>query len=508
MFLLQEFQKEKMSARSRKSVMSPNQSAEDYSCLDKFDAEVTDKIFQTKKCISYICYLKEPSKILIDQRALNAFLFSMSNSMDISLTCFMDDDSFIEIISNICTYYYKDFKVYIDTSNSLGDNGFDSVLKAQYICFRIMLCLVHNLSNSSKFFRNKFFEFKGTQVLFHYINDDDLLIKLQNFKDGIIQINILESFIGSLNNLSLIAPNKRDEFDAIQAKQIVIKFINLLEDSLVSPRIKTSAYVALVNLITDDEMNSIPDVKIALSTLVDLIIILSDNLKTSKCSRTTIDFQMDDDSSQVSKFERFDIVYTEGLHLAEISTAVYRLAINDTLKKDIYNNLSIRGALVAIITHGNDWEKMFALKLLWQLCFDKEIARKIRDDKEFYELIIKTNDENSNMYVKKYSQGIIWSIKKLNEVVSKVPTSSLDSENKHIMISYNRNSRNLCLRIKVELEKLGHKVWIDVENIHGSTLEAMASAIENSKCVLICMTEDYKQSVYCRAVINSLFIKF
>lgn len=70
---------------------------------------------------------------------------------------------------------------------------------------------------------------------------------------------------------------------------------------------------------------------------------------------------------------------------------------------------------------------------------------------------------------------------------------------KHIMISYNRDSRDLCLKIKNELEKDGHKIWIDVEDIHGSSLESMANAIEKSVCVLMCMTEKYKQSPNCRA---------
>jgi hypothetical protein len=56
----------------------------------------------------------------------------------------------------------------------------------------------------------------------------------------------------------------------------------------------------------------------------------------------------------------------------------------------------------------------------------------------------------------------------------------------HIMISYNKESRDLCLKIKSALEKDGHKIWIDVEDIHGSSLESMALAIERSKCVLIC----------------------
>jgi hypothetical protein len=34
----------------------------------------------------------------------------------------------------------------------------------------------------------------------------------------------------------------------------------------------------------------------------------------------------------------------------------------------------------------------------------------------------------------------------------------------HVMISYNRDNREICLKIKKELEGLGHLVWIDVEN--------------------------------------------
>ena len=74
-----------------------------------------------------------------------------------------------------------------------------------------------------------------------------------------------------------------------------------------------------------------------------------------------------------------------------------------------------------------------------------------------------------------------------------------DEKKGHIMISYNRETRDLCLKIKQELHKMGYQVWIDVEDIHGSSLESMARAIENSACVLICMTEKYKQSPYCRA---------
>jgi hypothetical protein len=67
------------------------------------------------------------------------------------------------------------------------------------------------------------------------------------------------------------------------------------------------------------------------------------------------------------------------------------------------------------------------------------------------------------------------------------------------MISYNSSSRELCLKIKEKLEKNGFKIWIDINDIHGSSLDSMAKAIEDSFCVLMCVTEKYRQSVNCQA---------
>lgn len=71
-------------------------------------------------------------------------------------------------------------------------------------------------------------------------------------------------------------------------------------------------------------------------------------------------------------------------------------------------------------------------------------------------------------------------------------------DDKHIMISYNWESRPICIRIKNELQKLNYKVWMDVDQIHGSANESMAEAVENSWCVLMCMTEKYAASFNCK----------
>lgn len=83
--------------------------------------------------------------------------------------------------------------------------------------------------------------------------------------------------------------------------------------------------------------------------------------------------------------------------------------------------------------------------------------------------------------------------------VLETPRDSKSScKGQHIMISYNHASKETCLKIKQELESRGHKVWIDVEQIYGSSLEAMAKAVENCSVFLMCVSEKYFQSPNCR----------
>jgi transcriptional regulator NrdR family protein len=147
-----------------------------------------------------------------------------------------------------------------------------------------------------------------------------------------------------------------------------------------------------------------------------------------------------------------------------------------------------------IVFHGNDTEQEYAFKVLNQLCFDKCIAADILNDKDLLKLMneIIINKTNQNNLVKTVN-GILWLINKKEEKEIKS-----DNIGKHIFISYNSESRSICLNIKTFLESIGFKCWIDVENIHGSSIDAMAKGIETASCVLICMTEKYKESNNCR----------
>ncbi|CAF0806613.1 unnamed protein product [Didymodactylos carnosus] len=67
-----------------------------------------------------------------------------------------------------------------------------------------------------------------------------------------------------------------------------------------------------------------------------------------------------------------------------------------------------------------------------------------------------------------------------------------------IMMSYSHSDKELCYKIHERLLMDKFHVWIDLENMFGSTMSAMASAIENSEFVLVCMSDFYKQSSYCQ----------
>lgn len=238
-----------------------------------------------------------------------------------------------------------------------------------------------------------------------------------------------------------------------------------------------------------------------------------------------------DNENQIHKIACISVANTIW-HFVELTNALYHLACNDIIKYEIYETYKMSEHLRTIIDNGNQIEKEFALKMLWQLCFDERVADKVRRDENLHEKVeklaqsrpkssVKITTESKNVAAKKNfnsnkisrnvvknAEGILWLLEKKTKLIedrSRQLTSNNENssirkrQQKHIMISYNRETRELCLRVKKELESMRFKVWIDVENIHGSSLESMARAVENSTCVLFCVTEKYKMSPYCRA---------
>ena len=73
------------------------------------------------------------------------------------------------------------------------------------------------------------------------------------------------------------------------------------------------------------------------------------------------------------------------------------------------------------------------------------------------------------------------------------------------MISYSHKDKALCKQLYEELTKAGYRIWIDFDQMHGNVMDAMAQAIEQSHTIIICMSEEYRKSNYCRAEAHYAF---
>ena len=72
-------------------------------------------------------------------------------------------------------------------------------------------------------------------------------------------------------------------------------------------------------------------------------------------------------------------------------------------------------------------------------------------------------------------------------------------DSKHVMISYQWDVQKSMIQLKTQLQAQGYKVWMDIDEMGGSTLESMARAVENASVVLVCVSQKYKESPNCRS---------
>ncbi|CAF2855310.1 unnamed protein product [Rotaria sp. Silwood2] len=106
--------------------------------------------------------------------------------------------------------------------------------------------------------------------------------------------------------------------------------------------------------------------------------------------------------------------------------------------------------------------------------------------------------ECDNEQMCKIIHGILWNLN-INHENRPITSEINDGKTFDIMISYSHKEKVLCKQIYDELIKFDYRVWIDFDQMHGNIMDAMAKAIERSTTIIICMSEQYRKSNYCRA---------
>ncbi|CAF1025283.1 unnamed protein product [Rotaria sp. Silwood1] len=148
-------------------------------------------------------------------------------------------------------------------------------------------------------------------------------------------------------------------------------------------------------------------------------------------------------------------------------------------------------------------EQQPTLEILLALTFHDQAAILLKENSQFISHLHTLINSSSEQGLRRAAEGLLWKLEKEEIATAKLVTIPITKDVRNykydIMLSYSHRDKDLCHRIYDRLVKDNFRIWIDRDQMHGSTMVAMADAIENAEFVFVCMSDAYKQSAYCQS---------
>lgn len=132
--------------------------------------------------------------------------------------------------------------------------------------------------------------------------------------------------------------------------------------------------------------------------------------------------------------------------------------------------------------------------ILWSLSFHAGIQEQLRSNEILRGKLERMERTCSNDAMQKILFGLRWNLDSNLPSIETQPADKFD-----MMISYSHKDKEICGQIYDELLRRGYRVWIDFNEMHGNVMDAMAHAIKQSRLIILCVSEEYQRSNYCRA---------
>jgi hypothetical protein len=80
----------------------------------------------------------------------------------------------------------------------------------------------------------------------------------------------------------------------------------------------------------------------------------------------------------------------------------------------------------------------------------------------------------------------------------KAAQAEASQDDRHVMLSYCWAQQEVVVKIRQALGERGLKIWLDLEQMQGSTVDAMADAVDQSSFVCYGVSREYKESANCK----------
>ncbi|CAF1140287.1 unnamed protein product [Rotaria sp. Silwood1] len=146
-----------------------------------------------------------------------------------------------------------------------------------------------------------------------------------------------------------------------------------------------------------------------------------------------------------------------------------------------------------------------AFDIIWALSFNSVIVKQLQCNQSFTAKLVHINHQTNDENIRKIVNGILWNLHSDRE--ENIILNNSEEKKFDIMISYSHKDKEICKQLYEELVRVGYRVWIDFDQMYGNVMDAMVEAIEQSRTIMICMSEQYQRSNYCRAEAQYAFQK-
>ncbi|CAF3376261.1 unnamed protein product [Rotaria socialis] len=211
------------------------------------------------------------------------------------------------------------------------------------------------------------------------------------------------------------------------------------------------------------------------------------------------------------------------------------LVKHEKIKKEILKQKALR-FLIECSQKFNGLAKQFLLECIWTLSFDQQAAQQMRQNSDFISELknipistVSDNQENNlrfcnsfsrrrnstvlpsnevvNDGIHKMADGLLWNLVKRSEFQEKIQQSNGEIKNIYnqkykydIMISYCHDDKDMVNKIQQFLADEDFKIFCELNNPQGQTMETQAEAVTNSALTILCISNSYKQHNQCQAL--------
>jgi hypothetical protein len=405
-----------------------------------------------------------------------------------------------KFISRLISYFYTihnelnfDLKIDLSTAEDIIDLEQKRVTVFCLLLYMTNIIMMNSIHLCVQFSLNGFLK-----AYFQFLSDKDFLEKNSKkiFNMWSREANPINYMVMNVLALSKACDENKSIWVDLGSINILLKVCQLKEST------QKDGYLAIINIADDKQIESLIEMKTVKNSILSELEKTVQNFNADLFSRYNRQIQFQGKTINCSVHCIAQVNQTT-MSIIVILRGLYKLSINEKMKNQLYFEDALKSRLKVIILKGNFFEIFFALEIIAQFSFDKKLAIDLAQDVELDSKLRLLNQKNADEIKDENEKGIYKGIKKFIEQIdwnlNKKVVDKETGQKDHVMISYNTANRDLCLKIKEHLELIGLKVWIDVDDIHGSSLDAMAKAVENSFCVLMCVTEKYRQSVNCQA---------